>query len=260
MKSTILRQLDHIEKEHGVSILLACESGSRAWGFPSADSDYDVRFIYAHDRDWYLSVFDKRDVIERPIDKVLDISGWDLRKALRLLRNSNAPLLEWLSSPIRYQCRKGPVADIAALAEKSFLPASCCHHYLSMAKNSMAKSTAGGAIRAKTYLYALRPVLCCEWIIEHGAQPPVRMADLISAIPMDRRVKERILHLIELKKDRSEAFCVERSHLIDAYLEQRVAEIETHMPENPPKPPSAAFDAVFRDILEGMSSTTSNAM
>ncbi len=132
MKSTILRQLDYIEKEHGVSILLACESGSRAWGFPSADSDYDVRFIYAHDRDWYLSVFDKRDVIERPIDKVLDISGWDVRKALRLLRNSNAPLLEWLSSLIRYQCREGPVAEIAALAEKSFLPASCCHHYLRM--------------------------------------------------------------------------------------------------------------------------------
>jgi len=124
----------------------------------------------------------------------------------------------------------------------------------------MAKSTAGGTIRAKTYLYALRPVFCCEWIIEHGAQPPVRMADLISAIPMDRRVKGRILQLIELKKDRSEAFCVERSHLIDAYLEQRVAEIEAHMPENPPKPPSAAFDAVFRDILEGLSSTTSNAM
>ena len=105
MKEEILRRLDQIEREDDVRIVYACESGSRAWGFESTDSDWDVRFIYVHPRDWYLSidVGEKRDVIERPINDELDISGWDLRKALKLLRKSNPPLLEWLSSPIVYK-------------------------------------------------------------------------------------------------------------------------------------------------------------
>lgn len=105
MYAEILARLEQIEKDEDVTIFYACESGSRAWGFPSADSDYDVRFIYVRPRDWYLSidVEEKRDVIERPINDALDISGWDLRKALKLLRKSNPPLLEWLSSPIVYK-------------------------------------------------------------------------------------------------------------------------------------------------------------
>ena len=101
VREEILKRLDQIEREENVSIVYACESGSRAWGFESTDSDWDVRFIYVHGQDWYLSidVEEKRDVIERPVNDELDISGWDLRKALKLVRRS-PPLLEWLSSPI----------------------------------------------------------------------------------------------------------------------------------------------------------------
>ena len=102
MKEIILAQLNEIEKNHDVVILYACESGSRAWGFPSADSDYDVRFIYLRPVKWYLSVEEKRDVIEVPINEQLDINGWDLRKALQLFRKSNPPLMEGLGSPIVY--------------------------------------------------------------------------------------------------------------------------------------------------------------
>ena len=104
MRQIILRELANLEKEHQVKILFACESGSRAWGFPSQDSDYDVRFIYLHPQDWYLSieVERKRDVIELPISDDLDITGWDLRKALQLFKKTNPPLLEWLGSPIIY--------------------------------------------------------------------------------------------------------------------------------------------------------------
>jgi len=103
MRDTILSRLDQIETQHGVKILYACESGSRAWGFPSTDSDYDVRFLYVHPAEWYLSVDEKRDVIERPLTpENFDIGGWDLRKALRLFRKSNPPLLEWLGSPNIY--------------------------------------------------------------------------------------------------------------------------------------------------------------
>ncbi|MDO9488483.1 MAG: nucleotidyltransferase domain-containing protein, partial [Sphingomonadaceae bacterium] len=96
--------LHHLEREHDVTILFAAESGSRAWGFPSPDSDYDVRFVYAHRRDWYLSIEPaRRDVIEQAIEADLDVSGWDLRKALGLALKPNPVLHEWLMSPIVYR-------------------------------------------------------------------------------------------------------------------------------------------------------------
>ena len=173
VEEKIMAGLKNIENEHNVKIIYACESGSRAWGFPSEDSDYDVRFIYAHPKDWYLSIVDKRDVIEIPVDKELDINGWDIRKSLSLLRNSNAPLLEWLSSPIVYRKNIKTLALLRTLSEKAFLPESVCHHYLSMAKKMIERIKNSSKVRIKTYLYAIRPVLCCMWIIEKGTQPPM---------------------------------------------------------------------------------------
>ena len=103
MKSRILKELNAIEKNNDVKVIYACESGSRAWGFASEDSDYDVRFIYVHSKYWYLTIADKRDVIEIPFNGRLDINGWGVRKSLKLLRKSNSPLLEWLSSPINIE-------------------------------------------------------------------------------------------------------------------------------------------------------------
>ena len=125
--------LDRVEAECNVRVLFACESGSRAWGFASRDSDYDVRFIYVHRPDWYLSVEDRRDVIESPIADDLDVSGCELRKALRLLRKSNPPLLEWLRSPMVYRYDPAFVAQFGALATESYSPRRCFRHYLHMA-------------------------------------------------------------------------------------------------------------------------------
>jgi predicted nucleotidyltransferase len=124
----ILLRLDEIEKDHNVTIFYACESGSRAWGFPSADSDYDVRFLYLHPRDWYLAidVEEERDVIEGPISDMLDISGWDLRKALKLLRKSNPPLLEWLSSPIIYKETLTITEKVRELVPEYYSPGLAC--------------------------------------------------------------------------------------------------------------------------------------
>src|SRR5690349_14763485 len=96
----VREHLNKIENEFRVRILYACESGSRAWGFPSPDSDFDVRFIYVHDRDWYLSLSEDRDTIEKNLPGDLDIGGWDIRKTLRLISKSNVIPLEWLQSPI----------------------------------------------------------------------------------------------------------------------------------------------------------------
>src|ERR1051325_12100355 len=102
MRDVIQRKIAQIGQEEQVQVLYACESGSRAWGFASTDSDYDVRFVYCHPSNWYLSILDRPDVIERPIENDVDLSGWDVRKALQLFRKSNPPLLEWLDSPILY--------------------------------------------------------------------------------------------------------------------------------------------------------------
>src|SRR5579872_572701 len=125
--------LAQVEAERNVRVLFACESGSRAWGFASRDSDFDVRFLYVHRRDWYLSVEDRRDVIEQPIADDLDVSGWELRKALRLLRKSNPPLLEWLQSPLVYQRDAVFEAEFGALASRFYSPRRCFAHYLHMA-------------------------------------------------------------------------------------------------------------------------------
>lgn len=105
MHSEIMNKLESIEQEHGIKILYAVESGSRGWGFASQDSDYDVRFLYIHPTDWYLSIEERKDHIEYPINDLLDINGWDIKKAFLLFKKSNPPLLEWLSSPIVYADR-----------------------------------------------------------------------------------------------------------------------------------------------------------
>jgi len=106
----IQARLDEVERDHGVRVLWAVESGSRAWGFPSPDSDYDCRFFYVRRHDDYLSPWRPRDVIETPLDDVLDVNGWDLIKAIRL-----AAALHWtrtLGSPV-------PPMNLSALLEEA---------------------------------------------------------------------------------------------------------------------------------------------
>jgi uncharacterized protein len=138
IRAEINRRLHVVEKTYDVKVLFACESGSRAWGFASEDSDYDVRFIYIQPRDWYLTVDleDKRDVIETPIEGVWDINGWELRKALRLFSKSNPPLLEWLQSPIIYQEPYTVAAQMRQLLAIHYSPSACLYHYLHMARKN----------------------------------------------------------------------------------------------------------------------------
>jgi predicted nucleotidyltransferase len=136
MIDTISSQLKMIEESYQVRILYALESGSRAWGFASLDSDYDVRFLYVHPVEWYLSIRDQRDVIEIPITDSLDINGWDLKKALKLFCKSNSPLLEWLRSPIVYRDVEGLAESLRNLIPTCFSPKNGMYHYLHMAKGN----------------------------------------------------------------------------------------------------------------------------
>jgi uncharacterized protein len=134
----ILKRLAAAEKEHDVRIVYACESGSRAWGFASPDSDYDVRFIYVRPEQWYLS-FDierRRDVIEYPIVDEIDCSGWDLKKTLYLFTRTNGALFEWLNSPITYIESGSTARSLRSFAPEVFNPTALCYHYSHMAKSN----------------------------------------------------------------------------------------------------------------------------
>lgn len=223
----ILEELKRIEKEEEVQILYACESGSRAWGFPSKDSDYDVRFIYIRPLEWYLSIFEKRDVIERPISGMLDINGWDLKKALNLFRKSNPPLLEWLQSPINYMEKFSVAEQIRGISPLTFSSRSCMHHYLHMAKGNYRDYLQGDQVRIKKYFYVLRPILACEWIERYNTMPPIQFQSLVDGlVPDGSELKIVILDLLDRKIAGDELDYEPRLNPINEFLEERIAYYE----------------------------------
>jgi uncharacterized protein len=189
MKSEILAALELIEAEDKVRVLLAVESGSRAWGFPSPDSDYDVRFIYVHEPSWYLTVFESRDVIEKMLPGDLDVSGWELRKSLRLFSKCNLALNEWLGSPVVYCEVSGFRSDLCSLIPIFFNPIRATHHYRSMSKQALSALTTENKISIKKFLYASRALLACRWIRQHRSQPPTEFQALVDEVAsVDERI------------------------------------------------------------------------
>lgn len=168
--------LESLEQKEDITIIHAVESGSRAWGFPSTDSDYDIRIIYHHKRNWYISPFDKKDYIEIPITDDLDIVGWDISKALSLLHRGNATVHEWLNSPVAYQSSVEKYLSLYNFSTKEFDPYPAFHHYISLAKKKFIDNQTKS--NAKAYLYGLRALLCAHWISDKGTIPPVHFNKL----------------------------------------------------------------------------------
>lgn len=227
MKSTILSRLKEIEQTQHIAILYACESGSRAWGFPSADSDYDVRFLYLRPVNWYLSVEDKRDVIEVPVDDQLDITGWDLKKALGLFRKSNPPLLEWLGSPVVYMDKYSLRAQLRELAKEHFSPQTCFLHYFGTARNQYREATAGEGVKLKPYFYTLRTLLATLWIEAGHGVAPTEFGVLLERMVTDPALKAEILSLLERKQTGAEKDRNPRIPLISDFIEAQIARLET---------------------------------
>src|SRR5215475_12738357 len=193
--SAIEDRLSALESAEGVRILLAVESGSRAWGFPSRDSDYDVRFLYVQPIEAYLAVMPLRDVIERPVDATLDVNGWDLRKALQLMLRSNAVLIEWLTSPVRYRSWDG-AEELLALARSAVSLTALTYHYQHQARRSFESAGDGNSARLKNYCYALRSVLAIAWIRQRGEAPPMEIGALIAGLALPEGLAQLIRHLI----------------------------------------------------------------
>lgn len=223
MKDIILQKLAEIEQTRGVRILLAAESGSRAWGFASPDSDYDVRFVYAHPEDWYFAITERRDVIELPVNEVLDINGWDVRKALRLLNKSNPVLLEWMQSPVFYAMDETFLDGFKEAAVQQFSPIATAFHYLSMAKNKFFECREAETVKLKHYLYCIRSTLALKWVTEYKTVPPMELGHLLVMLENDF-LKQRINELVKLKAEAAESYRhtheTELENWLSATLEQ----------------------------------------
>jgi len=252
MHVRIQQELRNIEQEENVRILYACESGSRAWGFPSQDSDYDVRFIYIRPVAWYLSIFEKRDVIERPINDLLDINGWDVKKALNLFRKSNPPLLEWLQSPILYMEKYTIAEQIRRISPLTFSPKSCMHHYLNMAKGNYQDYLQGDQVKIKKYFYVLRPILACAWIERYNEMPPFTFDTLVERLlPADGDLSQMIQQLIVRKKAGEELNFEPRIHLMNTFIEEQIAYFDQKAAQFKAAEGAqdAELDALFRAAL-----------
>ena len=247
MKEKILKKLKEIEIEKGVEILYAVESGSRAWGFASPDSDYDIRFIYKHDLDYYLSLWEKNDTIEFMTEDDLDGSGWDLRKTVRLLAKSNAPLLEWIFSPVVYYENEAFMQQIRTVALDCFSPIACLHHYLGTTKNFM-DVCEQEEVKLKSYFYALRTALAGKWIIENNTFPPVDFMELLPIAPQN--IQEKVKELMTIKANQDESYLHPKEELITTFLQETVVfNQENASGLVSGKKMSVELDGVFRNQL-----------
>jgi predicted nucleotidyltransferase len=227
VSSRVREALAQVEADRDVRVLFACESGSRAWGFASRDSDYDVRFLYVHQRDWYLSVEDRRDVVELPLAENLDVSGWELRKALRLLRKSNPPLMEWLRSPVVYQYDPAFVAQFGALATEFYSPRRCFRHYLHMAFGNWRDYLRDRElVSLKKYLYVFRPLLACRWIERMGSQVPMQFARLVDGVLYETVVRNALDELVARKQAGEELDVAPPVAVLSHFIEHELARLE----------------------------------
>ncbi len=250
VKQIIINKLSEIEKTQNVRIIHAVESGSRAWGLASPDSDYDVRFIYIRPLEYYLRLDKTRDVIEYQLDETLDINGWDLQKALRLLYKSNPTLFEWNNSPVIYKTTP-EWQKVKDIINNYFTSKHGVYHYLSTAKSNYREYLKTDTVKLKKYFYVLRPVLACKWIMDKNSPPPMLFSELCDS-ELEPSMKPIVDKLVEIKVNTPEIGTGKRIDEINRYIEKNMTNIENKlsaMPENYNKDWNT-LNELFRNLIQ----------
>lgn len=227
MLKKIQTTIAQLEQSKRIKVLYACESGSRAWGISSPDSDYDVRFIYVHQLDWYLSLCNHKDTITVKDEETdLDMTGWDLRKTLQLMKKSNAAPLEWMNSPIVYHEAPGFLRRFRKVGETCFSPNALNYHYLSMARRFYDSCAGEKSVKLKAWFYALRTALNTRWIVENENMPPVFFKETLSIV--DAPIRKEILALIALKSTKNEDFLFNKETSLLNLMQKCITLSEAH--------------------------------
>lgn len=248
VRRQVLNTLDDVEREHDVRILFACESGSRGWGFASPDSDYDVRFIYVHRIDWYLSVDRLRNVIELPISDVYDVNGWDLRKTLGLLKRGNATVVEWLSSPVVYRSDPQFVTAMHQAVQQVHRPERSFYHYSHMGRRHARAVLDLDQVKLKKYLYVLRSLLSARWVADGRGPAPMRFTELVDALVDDAALRAEIDALLVRKRRADEAKQIDPLPVIDDFVRSELRRQEQLFPPAEPTDP-APLDRLLADTV-----------
>ena len=252
MKALILQRLKEIESRYDVKILLAVESGSRAWGFASKDSDYDVRFVYVHKKEWYLTLVEGRDVIEElDPDGVMDFAGWDIKKALLLMGKGNCAFAEWLNSPIIYYKDEEFFQSIGTLKGDYFRKVSAVNHYYHMAMNHDKRYLEKRGCELKRFMYHLRGLLAAKYAALYGTYPPVLFEELVENMVHEEKIKDEIRKLVELKRESREHNTTIVNDELIIYANRVAAEIESMLGSFPDDntPDFKKLDNFFLNIL-----------
>lgn len=213
MKPIILNKLKQIENDYNIEILFAVESGSRAWGFPSTDSDYDIRFIYKRKLNDYLKIESSDDFLDFEVQNELDFKGWDIQKVLRLMLKSNSSINEYLQSPIHYIENKNFENDLLNLVISQFNPSKVAMHYLGITTKRLIELENVNQIKLKSLFYALRSVLSAKWIVETQTIPPMEFKKLIHLID-DKSITKQIEKYKSLKETVDEKFLITKDDKI----------------------------------------------
>ncbi len=249
IKKEILDKLEEIEKRENVKVLYAVESGSRAWGVESPDSDYDVRFVYVKPREEYLRVREQKDVIEWQLDEVLDINGWDLKKTLAQFHKGNATLFEWANSPVVYKTTD-EWKEIYENCKRFFSVKVALYHYYGTANSTYKQHLQGDMVKYKKYIYALRPLLACKYIEENDKIPPVRFEDLLKQ-EIPGGLLEEIERMLIIKAQSDEKELSPKLPVIQEFIEDmllRYGQIAEEMVDDRIADWNV-IDKVFLDIL-----------
>lgn len=255
-REKVLSELRKIEADQDVKILFAIESGSRAWGFPSPDSDYDARFVYARRPDWYLSITPGRDVIELPIDDLLDINGWDIKKALGLLLKPNPVLLEWMNSPIRYIWDENACAKLKAFAQQIAHQKACFYHYRALGIRQYHLHLEGKSeIKLKKLLYVLRPAMAVRWTRLHpDIFPPMDFRELMDGCDIAPAIRSEIEEILALKAKTKEIGLSPARPALNAFCldEFENAKTVAESVTGPRKDKLESANQLFRELLKSV--------
>lgn len=249
----IMRRIKAAESEHNVKVLYAIESGSRAWGFESPNSDYDVRFIYAHPKEWYLAVNldDKRDVIEYPIVDDIDINGWDIKKALKLFFNSNPSFIEWLQSPIVYVNDECFTKQAQALMPMIASSEKAIYHYLHMAKGNYREYLKKEVVPLKKYFYVLRPLLAIMWLEKYDTPAPIEFERLRELVAHNTDLDDAITQLLARKRVSLEKEFIPAEPAINTFIESELARHESYRAKYQARDIDVeVLNQLFRDVLD----------